>query len=107
MPGDNVGDLVAELTYPSQVRSRHAILQRPSSGWSKLQRGEPRHRLRDFLRYCGVQTGANPFTRLYTCCDNDCLCEEIVRHLDVQRQIEADGAAADISGPSVDIRIAL
>src|SRR5262245_65305048 len=40
-------------------------------------------------------------------CDDDELTEEVVRQLDIERQIEPDGAASDIRAPSLDIGILL
>ena len=40
-------------------------------------------------------------------CDYDALREEVVRELLIERQIEADGAAADVEGPVFNIGVAL
>jgi hypothetical protein len=39
--------------------------------------------------------------------DYDALGKEAVRELLVERQVEADGAAADIEGPVFDVRVGL
>src|SRR5262245_34860027 len=40
-------------------------------------------------------------------CDDDELTEEVVRQIEIERQIEPDGAASDIRAPSLDIGILL
>ena len=40
-------------------------------------------------------------------CDYDALREEVIRQLLIERQIKADGAAADVKGPVFNVGVAL
>ncbi len=53
-----------------------------------------------------LQLGTNALARRNVLCNNHCLGEEVIGKLDIQRQVEADGAAPDIGAPARNIRIA-
>jgi hypothetical protein len=85
-----------------------AELERPADRRTKLQGADaPLHLLELRPVQCGDDTRLHGRANLESLRDYDALREEVVRELLVERQIEANGAAADIKGPVLDVRVGL
>ena len=104
---DDLGQLQGNVAHLRDIRAADAILHRPSDRRAKLQRG-------DAADQAGELVGQNLFELLPQTLargdvlgDDHSLAEEAVRKLDVQRQIEADRAAADIGAPAHNIGVVL
>ena len=99
---------MGQLAHFRRIWSADAELQRPTDWRSKLEWAHAREHLLELRplqrsKYALLHAGAD-FEILG---DYDGLREEVVRELLVERQVEADGAAADIERPVLDFRISL
>ena len=83
----------------------HAVFHRPTHGRAELQRIDPRDHLREARRQRLFKPRAHLLALLEPFCHDDRLGEEVVRQGDVERQVEADGALADIGGEPLDVRV--
>ena len=99
---------MGQLAHFRRIRSADAELQRPADRRPKLERAHARQHLlelrplqrrEDALLHAGADLEALG--------DHDRLREEVVGELLVERQVEADGAAADIERPVLDVGIGL
>ena len=96
-----------DITHLVYVRAADAILHRPSHRGAQLERDGAGHRVRKILCQRALELAAQALAGRDVLCDDDELTEEVVRQLDIERQIEPDGAAPDIRAPSLDIGILL
>src|SRR5262249_28189759 len=105
--------LAGALFYPRLGRNedpaftfRTMVVQ---AGWpgATLERDGAGHRAREILRQRALEPAAQALAGRDVLCDDDELTEEVVRQLDIERQIKPDGAASDIRAPSLDIGILL
>ena len=85
-----------------------AVLHRPADRRPELERGR-RARRRSGTRWPEASSSfvLQPLARRDVLGDDHRLAEEVVRQLHVERQVEADRAAADIGAPALDVGIAL
>ena len=74
---------------------------------TELERHDARHRAGEVFRKHAFELSAQALTRLDVLRDNYELAEEVVGQLDAEREVEPNGAAADIGAPAFDVRIAL
>ena len=85
----------------ADVRAADAILHRPADRRAELERRDAR---RPTLGNCSASTFSSfalqPLARRHVLGDDDRLGEEVVGQLHVERQVEADRAAADIGAPA-------
>ena len=100
-----IGDLQGDRAHALRVRPAHAVLHRPTHGRSKFQRIDARDHLREARRQGLFKSRAHLLALLEPLGHHDRLGEEVVGQGDVDRQIEADGALADIGGETLDIRV--
>ena len=91
------------LAHLVHVRAADAILHRPADRRPELERGDPRDRGREILGQHLLELGLQPLARVDVLGDDHRLGEEVVRQLDVERQVEADRAPADIGAPALDV----
>ena len=99
---------MGQLAHFRRIWSADAELQRPTDWRSKLQRADARQHLLELRplqrrEYALLHGGPD----LEILGDYDGLREEVVGELLVERQVEADGAAADIKRPMLDIGVGL
>ena len=102
----HLGELERDLAHLVHVRAADAILHRPADRRPELERRDPRDRARKVLGQHLLQLGLQPLARVDILGDDHRLGEELVRQLDVQRQVEADRALADIGAPALDVGVA-
>ena len=101
------GEPQRDVPHLAHIRAADAILHRPAHGRAEPQRRDPADHAREILRERRLEPRLQPLARCHVLGDDDRLGEEVVRQLDVERQIEADRAAADIGAPVLDVGIAL
>ena len=99
---------MGQLAHFRRIWSTNAELQRPTDWGSKLERAHARQHLLELRplqrsEYALLHVGPD----LEILGDYDGLCEEVVGKLLVERQVESDGAATDVKGPALDLRVSL
>ena len=104
---DDLRELEGDLADLRDVGTADAILHRPSDRRPELERIDPADDAGKLVGQDLFQLRREPLARRHILGDDHRLGEEIVRQLDIERQIEADRAAADIGAPALDIRIVL
>src|ERR1700751_1480772 len=99
-------EVLRDLADSQRIWTADAELERPADWRTKLQRAyAPLHLLVLRPVQCGGDGGLPGRAALESLRDYDAWREEVVRELLVERQVEADGAAADIERPVLDIRV--
>jgi hypothetical protein len=104
---DDLGEPDGNLPHLRHIAAAHAILHGPSDRRTELQRGDAADEARELIGQDFFKLDPEPFARRDILRDDHRLGEKIVRQLDIERQIEADGAAPDIGAPARNIRIIL
>ena len=103
----DLSDIERDRAHLVGLRSAHAVLQRPSDRRAEFERIDPPDNARKLGRQRLLQLGLHTLALLQSLGDDHGLGEKVVGELDVEGQIEADGALPDIGGPVVHVLIAL
>ena len=104
---DDLGELERDLAHLRDVGAADAILHRPADRRPELERRDAADDARKIVGQNLLELLPQPLARGDILGDDHRLREEVVRQLDVERQIEADRAAADIGAPARDVGIVL
>ena len=92
----DIGDLIGIVPGLFGRRRAHSILHRPAHGRPELEPRDPDGRVGEALREQRLEPRLHAVAGLEVLRDDHDLRHEIVVELHVERQIEADRAAADI-----------
>ena len=98
-----IPELHRDLAQLGRVRADDAVLQGPADRRPQLQRRHPSDDLREALGQQLFESRLESFARLDVVGHDNGLGEEGVGQLDVQGQIEADGALTDVAAPALDL----
>ena len=97
-----------QFAHLHRVRTADAEFERPADRRAKLQRAYPWHDLLELrLSQGGEDALLHAGADVETFGDDDGLREEVIGELLVERQVEADGAAANIERPVLDVGVGL
>ena len=102
---DDLREALRDLRHLVLVRSAHAVLHRPADGRSELERRDAPDHVGKLLGEQLLQAVVDALSLLEALGDDHQLREERVRELHVERQVEADRAAADVGAPVVDVLV--
>src|SRR3954453_18352235 len=103
----DLGHLEGDLAHLSGVRPAHAVLKRPADRRSQFKGVDPTDDARELGRKRLLQPGLDAFPLFQALRHNHSLGEEVVRELQVKRQVEPNRAPAHIGAPALHVRVRL
>ena len=99
-------ELQRDLVHLVRVGPAHAVLHRPADRRAELERRDARHGVRELLGQQLLEPACEPLARLEVLGHDHDWVKKSFGELDVERQVEADRAAADVGAPVRDVRVA-